>query len=183
MMHVDMLPFELHRRRRILSALKRWSIAASVIAGLFLLAYLVENRRLQRVTEAVEQREQQFQPIVAKRDEIKTILKQLESMRSREAIAVALEDRYPVLTLVGNVGLAASTTDGTLNVQSLGFDRTLADRQVATINGQVVDHLGMAKFLAALRASNLFVSVDPKWVKANDNGTWTIQSFEVECYF
>ena len=181
-MHVDLLPFQLHRRHRVVAALRAWAFYATIAAVIFGMAYVVERGRLRSVSDRVDQRELEFQPIVKKQAEIKRILAQLDSLRSREAIAYALEDRHPALTLVATVSDATARTEGKLNIESLVFDRT-TDRRVVTMNGQVVDHLGMSKFLMALRMSNLFRSVDPKWIKAKENGDWTVQQFEVECLF
>ena len=182
-MQIDLLPTQLHRRRRIFSALRAWSFYTVLGVSAFAITYVVERGRLQSVSEAVDQRELQFQPIVRKQAEIKEILSQLAALRSREAIAYALEDRHPALTLVATVSDATVKTEGKLNIDTLMFDRSAEERRVVTMNGQVVDHLGMAEFLSSLRASKLFRSVDPKWIKAKENGEWTVQEFEVECLF
>ena len=182
-MHLDLLPYSLRRRWCLIGAARTWAVATLAIAGLLSAAYWIENDRLQQITDAVELREQQYRPIVSKQAEIRQILKQLESLKGREAVAYALEDRHPALTLLGTVGRAAKKTNGELRLRKLDFNRAKKNKPSVALNGQVLDHPALARFLAALRGSNLFVSVDPTWVKASDAGDATLQVFEVECLF
>lgn len=183
MTHIDLLPYSLRRRWCVLGAIRTWAVAALIVTCLSAAAVWIERDRLQQITDALELREQQYRPIVTKQAEIRDILKQLESLKSREAVAYALEDRHPALTLLGTVGQAAKKTNGRLQIQRLSFDRATARDQAVAMNGQVIDHQALAHFLAALRGSNLFVSVDPTWVKAADHGDSTLQIFEVKCLF
>ncbi|MEM7313237.1 MAG: hypothetical protein AAF497_08805, partial [Planctomycetota bacterium] len=139
MTSIDLIPFYLHRRRRILTILRQWAVAATIVVGLFSVVYGLEKERLQVVRTSADRREMEYQPIFKKQVENRRILAQLESLRSREAIAYALEDRHPALTLVLNVGQAVAETDGKLSIDSLDFDRSREERRVVTMHGQVTD--------------------------------------------
>ncbi len=182
MTHIDLVPFALHRRWRLLSALRTWVLALFAVSTLSAAAITIERARLSTITTAVEAREQQYRPIVAKQKQIQEIQKQLASLKSRETIAYNLEDHHPVLTLLGTVGKAAAKTDGKLNLRTLQFDRTATHERYVTLTGQVIDHLALARFLATLRVSNLFLSVDPTWVKAIGDDA-SFQEFEIQCLF
>jgi Tfp pilus assembly protein PilN len=170
-----------------------WMVLAAVLAG----SYWSRRGEAQADLETLRARQRQYAPTELLEAELRKIKQQLAALRSAQLSAGSLVDDRPALTLLGAVSRSAAATQGGLWVQKLavkpqtgGDGRRTAVTSGAgpapttvSLQGIAQDNLAVARFLAALRDSELFERVELKSAVEQTVGERALRSYLVECTY
>jgi Tfp pilus assembly protein PilN len=142
-------------------------------------------------------RAQKCAPLKKLQTELDAMRAELDDLQQREALAMSLADNVPDLTLLGVVSRAALRSDGTVYIEQLSLNReappTAKEESdaaagperggVLTLRGGGVDNLSVARFVAALRDSEVFERVQLKSTGVQAAAGTGARSYLVECVF
>jgi hypothetical protein len=195
---LNLLPYALRRRELVRLRLSQWCCiwaVAAVLAGSFF--YWGEYVPLQACKERLQARQREYAPVKKLQTELETMHVQLQDLQKREALALSLAEDVPVIALLGVTSRAARQSDASVYVSQMSLDRkampvsTDSDRAspgheprgVLTLQGAGVDNLSVARFVAALRDSGTFDTVELKSTGVEVMGGTEARSYTVECVY
>lgn len=197
---LNILPYNLRLRQLVCARILQWCLicgAVSTAAGgvLYATKYLPYQAR----ESELQARERKYAPLNKLKTELDAMRAEMDDLRKREALAMSLADDVPDLTLLGVVSRAAKQSNGKVYVKVLSLDRetvqsapavdepagstTQSRGGVLKLQGAGLDNLSVARFVAALRDSEVFEKVELKSTgiqAASDTGA---RSYLVECVF
>jgi Tfp pilus assembly protein PilN len=195
---LNILPYSLRLRQLVRVRLFQWvllgSIAAAAGAGVL---YATKYAPYQASLAELRAREQKCEPLKKLQSELDAMRAELDDLQQREALAMSLADNVPDLTLLGVVSRAARRSDGTVYIEQLSLNRkappTAQEKSdaaagpepggVLTLRGGGVDNLSVARFVAALRDSEVFERVELKSTGVQAAAGTGARSYLVECVF
>jgi hypothetical protein len=128
-------------------------------------------------------------------DEIKSMQRSLRSTRRQQAVALALNDERPVLTLLGVVSNAARDPSAEVAIEKFKFTAAaLAEGKAAKtpaqpqlnrleLHGVGRDNVAIAQFVLALREGGVFAHVNLQATAPSQLGEVQVRTFQVECTY
>lgn len=196
--HVNLLPWK-HRRAGLLrTLLLRW--CAVWIVGLLTFAAVFWFSRVHcaKTLAAVSTRESAYKPIAAIVSQNSQMRQEVCRFGDRETLVGQLHDDLPVLCFLATVSQSAQLCEGRLvlrdlrfqqRAESSGAEHRSADRgqagpdprPVLTIEGDALDNLAIARFVAALRDAALFRDVALESSVGKTSADRSVHSFVVRC--
>ena len=131
----------------------------------------------------LDQLEQRYAPIQAVKSECIRMRTEINAMRDAQQLTLRLVDTRPAVTLLGAVSAAAAATEGDVFVEQLELDHAgqLQQDRTAIMTGVGKDYAAIAKFAAALRASELFADVALSSSDSSQLADESSRSFRIEC--
>lgn len=129
------------------------------------------------------QLEQRYAPIQALKNECIRMRTEINAMRDAQQLTLRLVDTRPAVTLLGAVSTAAAETSGDIFVEQLELEHGEGmnhDRKAIMI-GIGKDNSAIARFAAALRASELFADVALNSSDSSQLADEASRSFRIEC--
>lgn len=190
--HLNLLPYDYLRRELLRRRLVQWAVVCSVTLVLVLI-----TGWMQRVNDAVmanhlESLRAEYEPVRQLEVEAASLQRQLDEIKSREAITLNLAINRPVLTLLGVVSTAAKQGDGHVAVGTLAVVETAArdkhsqadaPTNTVSLDGIADDDVAIARFAAALRTGQVFRTVSLKNTGDHEISAVKVRSFSIECAY
>ena len=195
---LNILPCALRRRQMVRLRLFQWCfIWAAAAAAASSTLYWTKYVPYQACQADLQARERKYAPLKKLQTELDAMRPQMDDLQKREALALSLADDVPDITLLGIISRAARQSDGSVYVKQLLLERkaTLETpdehgdsagqkrRGVLTLHGAGVDNLSVARFVAALRDSGVFDTVELKSTGIEAATGTEARSYLVECAF
>lgn len=195
---LNILPYALRRRQMVRRRLVQWCFvwAAAAIAASNVV-YWTAYVPYQACLADMQTHEREYVPVKKLQTELDAMRAQMGDLQKREALALRLADDVPDLTILGIISRAARRSDGSVYVEQMSLDRktppATPDKQadsagqkpygVLTLRGAGVDNLSVARFVAALRDSEVFDTVELKSTEIHAASRMEARSYLVECVF
>lgn len=205
---LNLLPWKYRRqqlvRRRLLQWTTVWAMAV-LLAALGLGAGLVKRAE---VRQRVSDLEAQYAPVAQLTRQLTEGRKTLRQWEDRRKAAAALEETRPALTLLGLVSRCARACEGRLRIDKLSLQPRQAPAAAqppktsppgrpgpqvppvvsgpsatVTIQGQALDNLAVAQFVAYLRETRAFQRVELKSAAQQPGGQTPLRAYLVECTY
>lgn len=204
---VNLLPWTYRRqqlvRRRLLQWVAVWALLLPLAAAGLGAALLRRGEVRQRVADL----EAQYAPVAELARQLSEGRKTLRQWEDRRKGAAALEETRPALTLLGLVSRCARACDGRLRIDKLSLQprqapsvaeppktppgrpgpqtSRVAGRPSATvaIQGQALDNLAVAQFVAHLRETRAFERVELKSTAQQPGGQTRLCAYLIECTY
>jgi len=190
---LNLIPMKSLRRQTIRRALRQWMIISAVtLVGVSAVAWWKWNQTndKQRLLQAAQL---QYAPLKKLEEETDSLRKDSVSLEQRERLALELSQKRSMLTLLGQLSLAASNAGGDVNVNQLEMETETrpgeTDEEAATLESKLtlrgigVDDVAIARFVAQLRDSQLFYDVQLTSTGSNKVGDIESKLYTVECAF
>ena len=198
--NLNILPYTLRLRQLVRARFIQWFLiwgAAAVAAGgvLYSTKYAPYHARL----EELQARERKYAPVNKLKTELDAMRAEMVDLQQREALAMSLAGDIPDLTLLGVVSRAARQSDGKVYIERLSLGRETTRQAkapdepadsagmirggVLRLQGSGVDNLSVARFVAALRDSEVFDKVELKSTGIQAATGTGARSYLVECMF
>jgi hypothetical protein len=191
--HLNLMPLRVQYRQALWGLARRWLLVAAVaVLVAFGLAwrtwagYLATLQRQAELRSAVQAARQTL-------DEVKSMQRQLKATTRQQAVALALADERPVLTLLGVVSQAARASDVEVAMEKLSFTAAAAEGKAKSpalavanrleLRGVGRDNVAIAQFVAAMRDAGVFAAVDLKATAPSQLGSAQVRTFHVECTY
>lgn len=204
---VNLLPWTYRRqqlaRRRLLQWAAVWALLLPLAAAGLGAALLRRAELRQRGADL----EAQYAPVAELARQLTEGRKTLRQWEDRRKAAAALEETRPALTLLGLVSRCARACEGRLRIDKLSLQprqapsaseppktplgrpgpqtSRVAGRPSATvaIQGQALDNLAVAQFVAHLRETRAFERVELKSTAQQPGGQTQLCAYLVECIY
>ncbi len=195
---LNILPYALRRRQMVRRRLYQWCFvwaAAATAAGN--IVYWATYVPYQACLADMQTHERKYAPVKKLQTELDAMRAQMDDLQKRETLALSLADDVPDLTFLGIISRAARRSNGSVYVEQMSLDRntptTTPDKNadsagqkpsgVLTLRGAGADNLSVARFVAALRDSEVFDTVELKSTGIHAAGRMEARSYLVECVF
>ncbi|MCA9249257.1 MAG: hypothetical protein KDA42_19180 [Planctomycetales bacterium] len=190
MNYLDLRSDRIRRRTTLTGVARQWipPIAAVLIVGLTMCANTwTVSRDLASRRIALEL---ECQPLLQLQDEATSLRSEIAALRERENLALALLEEKPILTLVGLVSRAASANRQAVYIEEMHYLRNeeieIASEGTTTpcsvaLKGMGENHLAVARFVAALRDTQVFSNVELGASGRTSRGPQDARSFELRC--
>ena len=194
---LNILPYTLRRRQMVRLRLCQWCFVwVAAAAGASNMVYWTTYVPYQACLADLQAHEREYAPLKKLQTELDAMRAQMDDLQKREALALSLADDVPDLTLLGIISRAARQSDSSVYVEQMSLDRkatTTPDkhgtsagqkrRGLLTLRGAGVDNLSVARFVAALRDSEVFDIVELKSTGIQAARGMEARSCLVECVF
>lgn len=195
---LNILPYALRRRQMVRLRLFQWCfIWAAAAAAASSIFYRTKYVPYQACRAALQARARKYAPLKKLQTDLDTMQAQMDDLQKREALALSLADDLPAITLLGITSRAARQNEGSVYVAQMSLDQkatpeTLEERGasaghkrrgVLTLRGAGVDGLSVPRFVAALRDSGVFDTVELKSTGIQTANGTEARSYLVECVF
>ncbi len=188
--------FMLIRRR-----LTQWSIVWVVATAVSLCWWQLRALRVNAADERVTLMDSRYSPLQQLQIDNQHIRQQLTEMNSHESLLTRLDDEQVPYRLLAIVSMQVGARDGSVRVESFNLTRTdtagpagpghhnqtleqKADiRTHLAIQGIAADNLAVSRFVAGLRDTHVFETVDLKSSVGARVDNHRAQSFMIDCAF
>lgn len=201
----DLLPPSVRNRRFVTTALKGWATIWVVVALIVFYVSISQSQHRQHLELTAAQTEAQAAPFRKLRSEERQMRQQISKIRERESWLTE-SDSGQTLQLLGIISRAAAENNGRVNVQTmdLGSIERVRDSDKASeagrpgsarkkpvveqkmqldLNGLAVDDLAVASFVALLRETGVFESVELKSTLSEIVDGHETRKYEVSCVY
>lgn len=197
--HLNLLPISFRRRllfqRRIREWLAIWGAALIAAISLSVPGWLELHNRLRDL----EERRRQVLPVQTLITQNDRLRRRITDLKSSQSLLKELETEHLTFHVLGVVSRSAAVCDGRVQVQFFSFDRSqsslpadpgkdqtkappvVEERLVLSLKGISVDNLAVARFVVALRESELFSSVDLKSLAGAPTASPGVRTYLIEC--
>ncbi len=205
---VNLLPWKYRRRQLIRRRALQWAALWAVLVPLGAAGVGAGLLQQAEVRQQVADLEAQYAPVAELARQLAEGRKTLRQWQERRDAAAALEETRPALTLLGLVSRCARACDGRLRIEKLSLQprQTSAAAEspkapppgrpgpqaprpasgpsaTVTIQGQALDNLAVAQFVAHLRETRAFERVELKSTAEQPGGPTPVRSYLVECTY
>ncbi|MEQ9406120.1 MAG: PilN domain-containing protein [Fuerstiella sp.] len=195
----------LSSRFRLLMLIRRrvtqWSVIWIAAVAVSLGWWQLRSHRVRAAEERVALMETRYSPLKQMQADIRKMKQQLEEMNSHESLLTRLDDEQVPYRLLALVTLQVDARAGAIRLDSYRLTRTdpvEAVRQTAaatakktdaepavptrlTVRGIAADNLAVSLFVAGLRDTGVFESVDLKSSVGAQIDRQRAQSFIIDC--
>lgn len=198
----NLLPSHIAHRRYLISKVKQWLVVWLLCAcGLGALA-LMHQRESNDIRQLANRLDEQVEPLRQLNEDRLAKNRQIQAAKARESWLTTSEGNPP-LQLLGIVSHAAAMNQGRVNVDRL--DLSPAERKVKapaassknagtakpktrsvmelTLHGSAVDDLAVSSFVALLRESNVFETVELRGSERVELNDHNARKYEVACVY
>jgi hypothetical protein len=196
--NLNILPYALRRRQVVRLRVFQWCFiwVVAAVAGSSIV-YWTTYVPYRACMAHLQSHEREYAPLKKLETELGAMRAQIDDLQEREALALSLADDVPDLTLLGLISRAARQGAGSVYVEKMSLERKAepetpdkkddsAERKrrgVLTLRGAGLDNLSVARFVAALRDSELFETVELKSTGVKAARDTEARSYLVECVF
>jgi hypothetical protein len=203
---VNLLPLEYRREKILRRRAVQWSVVwagcLAAAAGAWWLKHDHERAALQVIRAA----EQRYLPLEKLNRQGKAMQTELGELRAKGTVLRQLREDRPLVTLIGLASRSARQCNGRLVVRNMVFERkkSEADKNTGppgppkqepqepaaeqetpwasvTFEGEALDNLAIATFVAALRDTGLFRRVELKSSIGSKSPDTQAHAYSVEC--
>ena len=189
---LNMLPLVYRRRVVRRRCVRAWVLVSGIVTASLVVWYVSERSYFELLTSRLRVVQTEYSPVQSMEEAVNGVRKQLDELQTRETIALELAENQPVLTLVGVVSQAAARTGGQIGVAEMTLLRSSflekgqhpgKSKNVVTLQGKGLDNVAIAKFLAGLRDSGIFRTVELRSSGIQPTSLDQHRSYKVECLF
>lgn len=124
----------------------------------------------------------QYAPVQRLAAESKRYRVETESMQQRERLALELSRHRSILALLGQLSISAKNCEGNVSIKEMTLDSELGAKDEhahskLTLTGVGIDDVAIAQFVAELRDSEMFESV-----QLTSSGSTVIEDYDSKLY-
>ena len=185
---LNLLSEQFERKRVIGECLRTWCwilVLLATTAGLVCWRHWSACRALSARRASFERA---YRPVRKLKIETAELTQEIVQLRRKEAIALELFEKRPILTLLGSVSRAVGKSDSQVYLKNLSLAaksnrETNEAANVLVLSGIGTSNLAVARFAAALRDLELFDRVELKSTGAAQVGIDDARQFDLECRF
>lgn len=179
---INLLPMKFRRRQLVTQIAKSWLFLYGFAALLIMVgAWWTWNQNSAQkiVLNAVKL---QYAPVERLVSESERYRAETESMQQRERLALELSRHRSILALMGRLSISAKNCDGKVSIKEMILDSELGlkdepAQSKLTLTGVGTDDVAIAHFVAELRDSEMFESV-----QLTSSGSTVIEDYESKLY-
>ena len=179
---INLLPVHIRRRQIIWHICKSWfflyCFTSMLLAGA---AWWTWNKHSEQKI-ALQTYQLQYAPIKRLEAESRSFVTETQSMQEREKLALQLSNQRSLLSLLGQLSIAAGNCYGNVNINHLSLIsdvETIEQKSESklTLTGIGVDDVAIAQFVAELRDCQMF-----DHVQLTSSGSTIVEDRESKIY-
>jgi hypothetical protein len=202
--HLNLLPWSFRRRMLVRRRLGQWSALGFVAVLVMGSVWLWEARALDRDEQSVEALRRRAAPTLGMQQKNQRGQQRLRSLEGGQSLLAELEPERMSFHLLAAISRGAGQCQGRIQVRHLSLERALQPVKTATappagdktaakqpevmeevckvsVRGIGTDNLAVAQFVAALRDSSLFHSVELKSTVGGSDAHEQGRAYHIEC--
>ena len=202
--YINLLSWRFRLYLIVRTRLLQWLAVWSIVAVCAFVVWQVNSRRFAAASDALALMDSRCAPLKSMQDENQRMTGRLAELHSHQSLLTRLDDEQVPYRLMGLVSRGVQACSGSIRVQTLHLTRTQEQlprspgqsaaqraarppkpqyQEVTTLKltGLAADNLDISRFVAALRDSGVFASVDLRSSVGARIDTVHAQSFVVEC--
>lgn len=186
--HLNLLPPTHSNFSYVKKSLGLWALVLAL--GVIWIVYST-NIKLERADRIHQQRtalEREFDHVKAMSRDAKLRRTELQRLDNLVDIAERIEDRQPVLTLLGTIAQAVGSAEAKASIHQMKLDQVQGTNNQyssyqLSLNGVAVDNMAVAKLIASLEKSKRFAVVQLRDSKDTKIAGKHAKTFKLECSF
>ena len=188
--HLNLLPRSVIQRQVVRSLLRSWAYVAGIVMLLAIAWTIYEEHLTTQAQQRLTKLQTSYDATNATLRNVRLLRSELAKSEQRQATLPADDSQRRLLTLLGLLSSAAETNTQGVAVNSFKLTLDTAPPAASTVNthtlhvelrGVAADAVGLADFVASIRAWKVFTQVDLKSSSEVKVGTTPAHQFVVEC--
>ncbi len=156
--NLNLLPQAYRQRIMLRTRLVQWAAVWVVLLTAGAAVGWLDYMEYQSVDDELAKFERMYAPAELLKVELEHMRKQLARIDRQEQVAAELDNRRPVLTLLGAISEASRKCNGQLQVKELRLSRA-QDGHTLTLRAETLDMLYRGQFIGSLQKSRIFADV------------------------
>ncbi len=202
--HLNLLPWKLRCRMLLRQRLRQWALAWTLFALLAAGLYCRDWYGLAQSQQDLEVWQRRAVTIQTINEKNESLIRQNAALRERLGKYGHLESEQIGFQLLAVVSQCSSVTSGSIQIQKLAFKQMqvaeavvpttaapttvppapkMRDVRTLALNGVASNNLAVAQFVAALRDSGAFHTVDLKSSQGNNVTAVGARNYQLVCSF
>ena len=174
----------------IRSRLRLWLRISAASVSVFVLLALICFWPANRASQHRASLEDKYEPIRVMKDRNESLDKKIKQIREQEDFTLALNDRFPMITMLGLVSQAVNAGQQQLFLNEMDFDLKRSfdnqknpQRSLLRLDGLCLDRAAVTQFNDSLQSAIPFVSIELESITSTEINAVPMHTFTIYCLF